>query len=73
MHKKNSSKPRVVGTIKIDISSDPKCSVKGSNNVYTCFHRISQWHLPESYAAVNFNTFELVIVFVIVFNDVIIM
>ena len=34
MRKKNSSKPLEVGTIKIDISGDPKCSVNGSNNVY---------------------------------------
>ena len=34
MSKKNSSIPRVVSTIKIDISGDPKYSVNGSNNVY---------------------------------------
>ena len=34
MHKKNSSIPRVVSTIKIDISGDLKYSVNESNNVY---------------------------------------
>ena len=34
MRKKNSSLPRVVTTIKIDISGFPKYSVNGSNNVY---------------------------------------
>ena len=47
--------------------------------MYTCFQRISPWHLPFSNvicntnAAVIFDTFELVIVFVMVSNDVIIM
>ena len=47
--------------------------------MFTCFHRISPWHLPLSNvicnfdAAINFNTFELVIVFLMVSNDVIIM
>ena len=47
--------------------------------MFTCFHRISPCHLPFSnvicyiVAAVNFDTFELVIVFVMVSNDVIIM
>ena len=34
MCKKNSSLPRVVSTIEIDISGFPKYSVNGSNNVY---------------------------------------
>ena len=34
MGKKNSSIPRVVSTIKIDISGDLKYSVNESNNVY---------------------------------------
>ena len=34
MRRKNSSIPRVVSMIKIDISGDPKYSVNGSNNVY---------------------------------------
>ena len=34
MRKKNSSIPRVVSTVKIDISGDPKYSVNGSNNVF---------------------------------------
>ena len=34
MHKKDSSIPRVVSTIKIDISSDLKYSANESNNVY---------------------------------------
>ena len=78
MHKKNSSIPRVVSTIKNDISGDPKYSVNGSI-MFTCFHRISRWHLPfpnvicNIGAAVNFDTFELVIVFVMVSIDVIIM
>ena len=37
MLQKNSSKPCVVSTIKIYISSDPKCSVNGSNNVLLVF------------------------------------
>ena len=47
--------------------------------MFTCFHRISQWHLPFSSpicnidAAINFDMFELVIVFVMVSNNVIIM
>ena len=47
--------------------------------MFTCFHRISPLHLPFSNvicnfdAAVNFDIFELVIVFLIVSNDVIIM
>ena len=45
----------------------------------TCFHIILPWHLPFKnvicyiVVAVNFYTFELVIVFVMVSNDVIIM
>ena len=63
MHKKDSSIPRVVNMIKINISVDPKYSVNGSNNVYTGFHRISPWHLPFSHiicnidAALNFDIF----------------
>ena len=73
MRKKNSSIPRVVSTIKIDISGDPKYSVNGSNNV--CLHRISSFLNVICYidGAVNFDTFERVIVFVMVSNDVIIM
>ena len=47
--------------------------------MFTCFQRKSPWHLLFSNvicnidAAVNFDTFELVIVFVMVSNDVIIM
>ena len=46
---------------------------------FTCFHIILPWHLPfknficKIVVAVNFYTFELVIVFVMVSNDVIIM
>ena len=47
--------------------------------MFTCFHRISPWRLPFSNiicnidVAINFDTFELVIVFVMVSNDVILM
>ena len=47
--------------------------------MFTCFHRILPWHFPfpnvicRIEAAINFDTFELVIVFVMVSNDVIIM
>ena len=46
--------------------------------MFTCFHIILPWHLPFNnvicniVVAVTFYTFELVIVFVMVFNDVII-
>ena len=45
----------------------------------TCFHIILPWHLPfkniicNIVSAVNFGTFELVIVFVMVSNDIVIM
>ena len=47
--------------------------------MFTCFHRILPWHFPfpnvicNIEAAFNFDTFKLVIVFVMVSNDVIIM
>ena len=47
--------------------------------MFTCFHTILPWHLPfknvicNMVVVVNFHTFELVIVFVMVSNDVIIM
>ena len=47
--------------------------------MFTCFHILSPRHLPFSNvicnidAAVNFDTFEFVIVFVMVSDDVIIM
>ena len=47
--------------------------------MFTCFHIILPWHLPFSnvicniVVAVNFYTFELVIVFVMVSNVFIIM
>ena len=47
--------------------------------MFTCFHKILPWHLPfknviyNIIVAINFYTFELVIVFVMVSNDVIIM
>ena len=78
MRKKNSSISRVVSMIKIDISGDLKYTVNESNNVYL-FHLIHSWHLPFTnvicniVVAVRFHTFELVIVFVMVSNDVSIM
>ena len=47
--------------------------------MFTCFHKILPWHLPfknvicNIVVAINYYTFELVIVFVMVSNDVIIM
>ena len=47
--------------------------------MFTYFHKILPWHLPfknvicNIVVAINFYTFELVIVFVMVSNDVIIM
>ena len=47
--------------------------------MFTCFHKILLWHLPfknvicNIVVAINFYTFELVIVFVMVSNEVIIM
>ena len=47
--------------------------------MFTCFHIILPWHLPfknvicNNAVAVNSYTFEFVIVFVMVSNDVIIM
>ena len=47
--------------------------------MFTCFHKILPWHLPfknvicNIVVAINCYTFELVIVFVMVSNDVIIM
>ena len=46
--------------------------------MFTCFHIILPWHLPFNnvifniVVAVTFYTFELVIVFVMVSNDIII-
>ena len=64
--------------IKIDISSDPKYSVNGPNNVYFFSFNIAMASclLNVFYninATVNFDTFELVIEFVMVSKDVIIM
>ena len=42
MRKKNSSIPRVVSTIKIDISGDLKYSVNESNNVYLFSYNIAK-------------------------------
>ena len=47
--------------------------------MFTCFHQIMPWHLPfknsicNIVVVINFYIFELVIVFVMVSNDVIIM
>ena len=41
MRKKNSSIPRVVSTININISGDLKYSVNGSNNVYLFSYNIA--------------------------------
>ena len=46
--------------------------------MFTCFHKILPWHLLKNVicnivVAINFYTFELVIVFVMVSNDIIIM
>ena len=78
MPKKNSSIPRVVSTITIDISGNLKV-LSTSQIMFTCFHKILSWHLPfknvicNIVVAINFYTFELVIVFIMVSNDVIIM